>query len=252
MEVHHHSSPTPGGTHTPRRKWTHYLWEFLMLFLAVFCGFLAENFREHKIEKEREKQYIGSMIEDLDKDILNIDSAFFYSQIKKKNFDTVMNLFHTLSDGYNPVLRRNLIKIMGFWNLTPTDKTMQQLKNSGGMRLIKNKKALDGIALYDLTLKDYATNLNIVEVALNTLSITSSEVLDYESYDFDSKTMLLEQIEKGSKSYLLKNDKASLGKYYNQIKTYRSLLYIIYNQMGKIKLDAESLKNLLKNEYHLK
>ena len=163
-----------------------------------------------------------------------------------------MNLFHILSDGYNPVLRRNLIKIMGFWNLTPTDKTMQQLKNSGGMRLIKNKGALDGIALYDLTLKDYATNLNIVEIALNTLSITSSEVLDYESYDYDSKTMSLEQIEKGSKNYLLKNDKASLGKYYNQIKTYRFLLYIIYNQMGKIKSDAEGLKILLKKEYHLK
>ena len=35
MEVHQH-------THTPRKKWTHYFWEFLMLFLAVFCGFLAE------------------------------------------------------------------------------------------------------------------------------------------------------------------------------------------------------------------
>ncbi len=30
MEVHAH-------THSPRRKWTHYFWEFLMLFLAVFC-----------------------------------------------------------------------------------------------------------------------------------------------------------------------------------------------------------------------
>ena len=29
MEVHAHS-------HTPRKKWTHYFCEFLMLFLAVF------------------------------------------------------------------------------------------------------------------------------------------------------------------------------------------------------------------------
>jgi len=43
MEVHAH-------THTARKKWTHYFWEFLMLFLAVFCGFLAENQREHMIE----------------------------------------------------------------------------------------------------------------------------------------------------------------------------------------------------------
>ena len=48
MEVHHHS-------HTPGKKWAHYFWEFLMLFLAVFCGFLAENFREHQVEKKKGK-----------------------------------------------------------------------------------------------------------------------------------------------------------------------------------------------------
>jgi hypothetical protein len=58
MEVHAH-------THTARKKWTHYLWEFLMLFLAVFCGFLAEYQLEHKIEKDRERQYISSLYEDL-------------------------------------------------------------------------------------------------------------------------------------------------------------------------------------------
>jgi len=42
MEVHQHA-------HTPRKKWTHYFWEFLMLFLAVFCGFLAEYKLEHTI-----------------------------------------------------------------------------------------------------------------------------------------------------------------------------------------------------------
>lgn len=33
MEVHAHS-------HTERKKWTHYLWEFLMLFLAVFSVYM--------------------------------------------------------------------------------------------------------------------------------------------------------------------------------------------------------------------
>ena len=39
MEVHHHA-------HTPRKKWTHYFWEFFMLFLAVNCGFFVENQRD--------------------------------------------------------------------------------------------------------------------------------------------------------------------------------------------------------------
>jgi predicted MPP superfamily phosphohydrolase len=58
MDVHHHS-------HTERKKWAHYFWEFLMLFLAVFCGFLAENQRRHMVEHQREKQYMGSLLSDL-------------------------------------------------------------------------------------------------------------------------------------------------------------------------------------------
>src|SRR6188472_2400633 len=68
MEVHHHAHLASGETHTERKKWTHYLWEFLMLFFAVFCGFLAENQREHYIEHQREKQYMRSLLEDLQTD----------------------------------------------------------------------------------------------------------------------------------------------------------------------------------------
>jgi hypothetical protein len=38
MEVHHHPHTAPMAI--GRKKITHYLWEFLMLFLAVFFGFI--------------------------------------------------------------------------------------------------------------------------------------------------------------------------------------------------------------------
>jgi len=59
MEVHHSHHPTH------KKKWTEYLLEFFMLFLAVFLGFVAENIREHSVECSREKQYMQSMVEDL-------------------------------------------------------------------------------------------------------------------------------------------------------------------------------------------
>ncbi|HLY72296.1 MAG TPA: hypothetical protein VKR53_21340, partial [Puia sp.] len=52
----------------PGHGWKHYLFEFFMLFLAVFCGFLAENWREHIVDLEREQQYIKSFYEDLTAD----------------------------------------------------------------------------------------------------------------------------------------------------------------------------------------
>ena len=76
MEVHAHS-------HTERKKWTHYFWEFLMLFLAVFCGFLAENQREHMVEHQREKQYMNSLITDLKGDTALIRSVISFTEMKE-------------------------------------------------------------------------------------------------------------------------------------------------------------------------
>ena len=36
-----------------------------MLFLAVFCSFLAENLREHQVEKEKGKQPVFAFYDDL-------------------------------------------------------------------------------------------------------------------------------------------------------------------------------------------
>ena len=37
MEVHAHSHTAGPDSHQGKKKWSHYLWEFLMLLLAV-CG----------------------------------------------------------------------------------------------------------------------------------------------------------------------------------------------------------------------
>jgi hypothetical protein len=65
MEVHHHA-------HSSRKKWTHYLWEFLMLFLAVTAGYFVENQREHYIEHKRARQYASTMLEDQMETLMNI------------------------------------------------------------------------------------------------------------------------------------------------------------------------------------
>ena len=83
MEVHQH-------THTPRKKWTHYLWEFLMLFLAVTLGFFVENQREHYIEHKREKQFISTMVEDLKSDTAQLTETIAYKKNKEKMLDSLI------------------------------------------------------------------------------------------------------------------------------------------------------------------
>src|SRR5512145_1635888 len=84
MEVHAH-------THTARKKWTHYFWEFLMLFLAVFCGFLAENEREHIVEAHRAKEYAKSLLNDLKEDTVELQSGIGHLNFLISAIDSIVS-----------------------------------------------------------------------------------------------------------------------------------------------------------------
>lgn len=144
MEVHAHS-------HTPHKKWTHYLWEFLMLFLAVFCGFLAEYQLEHKIEKDREKQFIQSFYEDLtaDENDLQIIMGHLHDQMRKADSLQLLMKDITVKHPANHVYiyLREIVRSSPTL-LYPNDRTIVQLRNSGGMRLIRNKSVSDSMVGY--------------------------------------------------------------------------------------------------------
>jgi len=142
MDVHAHS-------HTERKKWTHYLWEFLMLFLAVFCGFLAENIRENKLERHREKEYIRSLVKDLQYDTVQFRETIRKISDKIPFYDSIFQFF------INPKAYDNKIPFRVYMTTndeifyTPVEPTIQQLKNSGNLRLIENKLVLDSILIYE-------------------------------------------------------------------------------------------------------
>ena len=145
MEVHTHS-------HTERKKWTHYLWEFLMLFLAVFCGFLAENFREHQVEHQREKKYMQSLLSDLAADTANINTGIPLKLNRIKAIDTVFIFFNEYPNA--KTISGKLFRTMRRTNydarFTRNTITIDQLKNGGNMRLVRNKQVADSISSYDL------------------------------------------------------------------------------------------------------
>ena len=143
MEVHKHPHHV-----THKKKWGEYLLEFFMLFLAVFLGFVAENFREHQVEQQREKQYIRSFIGDLQSDTaaitLNIDAKLQ----KNKLYDSVIWYLNTPDPNqYSQriyFMARQLTRTTTFYR-----GTIKQLKNSGDLRLISNQSVSDSILSYD-------------------------------------------------------------------------------------------------------
>jgi hypothetical protein len=91
MEVHQH-------THTARKKWTHYFWEFLMLFLAVTLSFVVENYREHKSEHKRGLAFIKSWYMDLKTDTTNLSPVINDFLRKDHGIDTLLIYFDEIKE----------------------------------------------------------------------------------------------------------------------------------------------------------
>lgn len=145
MEVPHHAH-----SHKSSRNWKSYVGEFLMLFFAVFSGFIAENLRENYVERERAHQYINSMVADLKKDTLQLQRVINANKKLMTGIDSF--LFYLRSQPSNEINKKlymNITSIGSSMLFEGESGTMAQLKNAGGLRLIKDTAAVNKIAAYD-------------------------------------------------------------------------------------------------------
>src|ERR1700704_4343731 len=86
MEVHHHPK-------VEKKNFKEYLLEGLMIFLAVTMGFFAESLREDINAKDKEKEYIVSFKNNLEKDRAFIDYTIKENEKKVKGLDSLLSLY---------------------------------------------------------------------------------------------------------------------------------------------------------------
>ena len=180
MEVHHHAHDPAAPHH--KKNWKSYFWEFLMLFLAVFCGFLAEYQLEQTIERHREHEFILSMIEDAVTDTAKIHVAIAQNRERIKHADSMANAAsnYTTTVSVGSRMYSAARKTLYYPDLMyPTDRTLFQLKNSGGMRLIRNKKSVESIIAYDNSGKNVLNQQAYYEHYLTALSDAANRLMDF-------------------------------------------------------------------------
>lgn len=176
MEVHHHSHAEHG-----KKNWRSYFWEFLMLFLAVFCGFLAENQREHMVEHNREKQFAQSLVEDLKNDIVELKGDIPTWEAMIDRIDTIRHEIDKEPAKRNLILMyRNAALLITNNNFFYHDRTIGQLKNSGSFRLIRNRLVSDSLIEYDATI---ISGIKDLEVRYNVTYFQNREVLQEQLFN---------------------------------------------------------------------
>jgi hypothetical protein len=244
MEVHHH-----GHVHS-RSKWKEYLFQFFMLFLAVFCGFLAEYRLEQIIERHREHDYAKSMMNDLRSDTTRLARNIRIFNVYTKRQDSLMAEFDLIRRGFHTrFFKLSTGSIAGFPDFIHTDGTIEQLKNSGGFRLIRDRKVVDSILAYDAEVKRLLINEKVLGEELMKIIDLEKLVFNYEKIDQELKKSNPVDMEKAGFNALATNDEQILSRYYNQIRYYNTLSQIIILNAETIKSAGVRLLKLMQEEY---
>lgn len=169
MEVHHHPD-----LHHKKKHWREYFLEFLMIFLAVTMGFFAESFREHLADVSKESEYIRSVVADLKSDTTQAGAVLASLKTTRLGLDTLLDELANDTIVHNSNNGRYLWnKYMGFEDFVSNDRTIQQMKSSGTLRLIRNSAVSDAIMSYDESLRQYYNQNELMNRGLADQSIYS-------------------------------------------------------------------------------
>ena len=248
MEVHKHPHHV-----SHKKKWTEYLLEFFMLFLAVFLGFVTENVRENSVEKERGRQYIESFYQDLRIDTATFAKIIGNDDIKLDALKNIFQCYDTIKKNWKstacllPIAKNSRTNL----SVSFSDGTVNQLKNAGGFRLLQIEDK-DSIIRYDNQVRDYQDfHYTYFQETQNLVRNTFSILLDFEANRYLSKALAGSDSTTVELPLLLSDDKPLLNKYFNELLRYKSAIAGQKRLLMQLQTKAAGLIAYFKNNYHL-
>ena len=221
-----------------------------MLFLAVTAGFFVENQREHIVEHKRGLQYIESFVEDLKIDTTRFSGTLSYYH----KLDSLLSHLYVCYDSTlrnqepTECMKNIFYATQGFPDLIYTDRTLQQLKNAGGLRLLEEEDAnriikYDAYMRYELKVESTSMQEKATQVRLTRSSVFAfSEAMDsiYVNGALPEKMSVIT------------NDKDLLNKFFNEVLVYRANCGYMSELITKLQQRAKDLIKFYTEKYHLK
>jgi hypothetical protein len=221
-----------------------------MLFLAVFCGFLAENQREHMIENQRAKKYAASIIEDLQGDTAEIHLNKKAIEGFYQTADMVISeLKKARSFQNDTILQINGVSgLFGFNYFDPQMGNYEQMKNSGSLRYFKQ----DLIKMLTRYESDASRLALIKNAYLNFINdIITPFIINTLNTDFIDAIKRNEPY-KGGSVFIMEPDRAAINQWKNIIIMIRKRHGIEMVGIEEHEKRALELMDELRKTYNLK
>ena len=227
-----------------------------MLFLAVTLGFLVENQREHYIEHKREVEYIHSMIEDLKEDTGSFKQLIQINLVANEKIDTLIALLKGKERNTFAKKIYYMARTIPLFDedLVLQNKTFEQLKGSGGLRLIRNIQTQNKIGAY------YQNN-KFIETGFSPMQFQNRRDL-FQTFDELFDATIMQEIMRSPREMptsipdnqfkLLSDDPKVINRFCTRYHVMYSTKRVTSNFAKYLSNEASELIKYLQNEYHMK
>ena len=250
MEVHHHQ-------HVEKKGFKEYFLEFVMIFLAVTLGFFAESLREHINDNEKREQYIQSLVEDLQSDTARMNDIIQFDEAKITGLNSMYQCYDTVTSNLNETSCMGLLIKYTKVNrpFLINDRTVSQLANAGGFRLLKKEDA-DSILAYERMYKnDHDFETTVYQEAQNNVRNTLNELASFKVISPLENVSSLNGADTGSSTLngplLFSDDRALLNKWFNQLQLYVRVTKAQKTLLNILRDKATNLIDFYKSKHQL-
>ena len=222
-----------------------------MLFLAVSLGFLTENLREKYQDHLRITEFMCKMKEDLQIDISEMDHLSKERLTRNSWCDTLINLLKNSPE-------KNSREKLYYYGRTatrrihfrPQNATLEQLKNTGSIRLVEDHDVLAAINDYDRLLKLNEENILVEEKELSEISELSSRIFDATVFqDITSNGII--KIPSGNPA-LMSYDKNLLNQLSVKLHYWKRTSLTVLESFKQLDREAKGLKFMIGESYRCK
>ena len=255
MEVHKHPHHV-----THKKKWGEYLLEFLMLFLAVFLGFLAENQREHMVEKNRAKEYAKNFLIDLKNDTTELNNTIFFEKNTRLMIDSLVQCIskkdvHAKGGELYYISYKAEVFYTTDWNKA----TINQLVSSGNLRYFTNPQIISKINVYNTISANISNSQRTLSQFIEQSSVYANQIfkaaslLTFQSNSIDDlyKKRFIGDSLRHLNIPLQSYDEPLLNSFANSLAATVPIRIYLLSLYPEAKKQAIEIIELLKKEYRL-
>ena len=129
--------------------------EILLVVIGILIALQINNWNEEKNDHKIEKDYMLNMLEDFQDDLA------VYKNYQKHNSE-IYTLVDSIVSGLKADNRKEHVRQLSYWARMVTikwmivhERTYEQMKSSGHLRLVEDKEVSDGISNYYNSLKEF-------------------------------------------------------------------------------------------------